>query len=109
MVSAFSNATIDAIKTCDRHWEEIAGLCLEQGRNIGLIAAEVEAMTKSCNVQKNVNMTIKEGLKKIRDLVDAIDRDHKAASEKEKSYRQLQELSEELRQDRRKTHDRLQA
>ena len=34
---------------------------------------------------------------------------HKVKSEKEKSYRQLQEISEELRQERRKTRDRLQA
>ena len=40
--------------------------------------AELEAITESCNLQKNVNMTIKKDLKKIKDLVYAIDRDHDA-------------------------------
>ena len=67
---------------------------LEQARNIDLITAELEVMAKICNVQKNVNMTIKDGLKKIRGLVDAIERDHKAARKKGDTYRTLQEISE---------------
>ena len=72
-------------------WEEIAELRLQQESNIDLIKAELQGMTDSCNVQKNVNMTIKEGLKKIGQL-----------------DRKLQEDCEDLRQDRTKT-ERLQA
>ena len=46
----------------------------EQSRNIDLIKAKVQAMIDSCNIQKNVNMTIKDGLKKINMLIAAIDR-----------------------------------
>ena len=63
-MSAFSNALADAVKAYNRH---------EQERNIDLIKDELQAMTNSCNVQKNVNMTIKEGSMKIRELVAAID------------------------------------
>ena len=104
-VSVFSNDSANAAKACNRHWVEIVELRLEQARNIDLITAKLEDTTKSCNVQKNVNMTIKEGLKKI---VDAIDRDHNAARRMKESYRHLQEMAEELR-DRRKTRERLQA
>ena len=71
----------------------------EQACNIDLITAKIESMTTSCNFQKNVNMTIKNGLNKIRDLVYAIDRDHKAATKKEESYRTIQKISKECRQD----------
>ena len=46
----------------------------EQSRNIDLIKAEVQAMIDSCNIQKNVNMTIEDGVKKINMLIAAIDR-----------------------------------
>ena len=75
-VSAFSNASADAVKALKSHWEKIAELRLKQERNINDIKIELQAMTDSCNVQKNVNMTIKEAFQKIRQLVDAIDRDH---------------------------------
>ena len=82
---------------------------LEQELNINDIKVELQAMTDSCNVQKNINMTIKDGLKKIRQLVDAIDRDHKTAKAKEDFYQRVQADCEYLRQDRRKTRERLQA
>ena len=75
-VSSFSNASADAFKACNRHWE----LRLKQQRNIYLIKAEVQAMTNNCDVQ---NRTIKEGLTKIRELVTAIDVDHKLAKNKD--------------------------
>ena len=50
-----------------------------QAGNIDLITAEVQATIDSCSLQKNVNMTIKDGLKKIRELVAAIERDYRIA------------------------------
>ena len=44
------------------------------------------AMIDSCNIQKNVNMTIKDGLKKIKMLIAAIDRNQISATEKEDRY-----------------------
>ena len=108
-VSAFSNASPDAVKALKSFWEEIDELRLEQERNINDIKVELQAMTDSFNVQKNVNMTIKEGLKKIRQLVDAIDRDHQSAKAKEDFYQRLQDDCEDLRQDKRKTRERLHA
>ena len=81
----------------------------EQERNIDHIRAELQAMTDSCNDQKNVNTTIKDGSKKMRQLVDAIDKDHKSAKAKDDFYRRLQADCEDLRQDRRITRERLQA
>ena len=43
-------------------------------------------MIDSCNIQKNVNMTIKDGLKKIKMLIAAIDRNQISATEKEDCY-----------------------
>ena len=43
-------------------------------------------MINTCNIQKNVNMTIKDGLKKIIELVSSIDRDHKVARVTEDWY-----------------------
>ena len=42
---------------------------------------ELQAMIDSTNVQKNVNMKIKDGLKKINELVDLISKDHSLARE----------------------------
>ena len=43
-------------------------------------------MIDSCNIQKNVNMTIKDGLKKINMLIAAIDRNQISATKKEDCY-----------------------
>ena len=87
VVSASSNATADAIRVGNDLWEEIFEFFLEQTRNIDRITAEVKDILDSSNVQKNVNMTITDGLKKITELVSTIDRDHKLAKIKENLYR----------------------
>ena len=71
----------------------------EQSRNIDLIKAEVQAMIDSCNIQKNVNMTIKDGLKKIKMLIAAIDRNQISATEKEDRYQKGLAITEENRQE----------
>ena len=40
-------------------------------------------MIDSCNIQKNVNISIKVGLKNLKTLVAVIERDQKIACEKE--------------------------
>ena len=81
----------------------------EQAGNIDLIRAEMQAMIDSCNIQKNVNMTIKDGLKKLKTLVAVIERDQKIACEKEDRYQDGLAVTEELRQDRKKIREKLQA
>ena len=65
-------------------------------------------MINSCIIQKNVNMTIKDGLKKIRDLVAAIEINHKIARGKVEWYQRGLIVNEELRQDRRKPREKIQ-
>ena len=67
--SAFSNASADAVRMDKKNWKEIVELRREQADNIDRIKVEVQAMIDSCNIQKNVNMTIKDGLKKLKTLV----------------------------------------
>ena len=81
----------------------------EQSRNIDLIKAEVQAMIDSCNIQKNVNMTIKDGLKKINMLIAAIDRNQISATEKEDRYQKGLVITEEDRQERKQIRERVQA
>ena len=61
--SAFSNASADAVRIDKKKWAEIVELRREQVANIDRIKVEVQAMIDKCNIQKNVNMTIKDGLK----------------------------------------------
>ena len=82
---------------------------LKQAGNIELIKVEVQAIIDSCNIQKNVKMTIKNGLKKLKDLVVAIERDHKVARDKEHRYKRGLARTKELRKDRRKIRERVQA
>ena len=81
-ISAFSNFTAHAIEVDERAWEEIALLRRKHSDKINLITAEVQATVDSCSIQKNVNMTINNGLKKIKELIAAIDSDQNSATEK---------------------------
>ena len=53
-------------------------------------------MMGSCSIQKNVNMTIKDDLQKIKELA-AIDRDHSSAMVKEDQYQNGLAMTEECR------------
>ena len=108
-VNAFSNFTAQAVKLDEQVWEEIAELRRAQARNIDLIKTEVQTMVDSCSIQVNVNMTIKVGLKKIKELVDAIGRDHSSATEKEIHYQKGLAMTEKGRQERRHIQERVQA
>ena len=65
-------------------------------------------MVSSCNMQKNVNMTIKDGLKRINDLVDLAAKNHSLAKRKEVFHQTILVMAEEGRQDRRKIRERAQ-
>ena len=91
-----------------KNWKEIE-LRREQAANIDRIKVEVQAMIDSCNIQKNVNMTIKDGLKKLKTLVPVIERDQKIACKKEDWSQDGLAVTEELRQDRKKIREKLQA
>ena len=69
-----------------KFWKEIIKLRCEQACNITLINAEVQTMIDSTKVQKNVNMTIEDGLKKINDFVALISKDHSSARKKQEDY-----------------------
>ena len=79
----------------------ISALHCEQARKIDLTKADVQGMIDSCKIQKNVNMTVKDGLKKIKELIAAINRDHSLATEKENNYEEGLAMTEESRQERR--------
>ena len=49
----------------------------------------MQAMIDSCSIQMNVDMPIKDGLKRINELVTLIARDHSSALEKDVTYKKL--------------------
>ena len=63
-VSAFSNAISADIETCEKDWHEIFELPSKKTCNNGLIKTELQVEIHSCSKQRNVNMTIKDILKK---------------------------------------------
>ena len=65
--SAFRNQTAADVDDNERRWYEIVKLRNEQARNIDLFKTKVQAVIKSCSIQKNVNMPIKDGPKKIKE------------------------------------------
>ena len=109
VVSVFSNALPDTVNYTNKVWREMANLHNEQARNIDDIRTEVQTMISSCNIQKNVNMPIKDGLKIINGLVDLIVKDHSLAKKKEIFYEKDLVMAEKRRRDRRQNRERAQA
>ena len=67
---------------------------------------KIQAIIKSCGKQKNVNMTIKDGLKKINEVIVAIANDHNLAIEKQAIYHEGLPITEKGCQERCKIHQR---
>ncbi|XP_043470912.1 uncharacterized protein LOC122504080 [Leptopilina heterotoma] len=108
-ISVFSNASAKDIASCNQDRDECVKLREEEAASILEMEEEVSKMLKSCEVQKNVNRTIKDGLKSLTSLIRDVKEKHAAATKKDESFYQGLTWSEEARQDRRARRDRCNA
>ncbi|XP_043481639.1 uncharacterized protein LOC122510801 [Leptopilina heterotoma] len=94
---------------CNEHRDECVKLRAEEAASILEMEEEVSKMLKSCEVQKNVNRTIKDGLRSITSLIRDVKEKHAAASRKDEKFYQGLAWSEDARKDRRMRRDRFNA
>ena len=64
-------------------------------------------MNEACQVQRNVSMTIKDGIKKIKRLVEHLRKKHVQIKEAKKTYKRGLTFTEEARVTRKKIRSRI--
>ena len=109
VVSAFSNATADDLEYVDKYWDAIQALRKEE-EEIVLpdIEKKIAAMNEACNVQRNVSMTIKNGIKGIEDAVNELKKKHALIKEAEEKFKSSLGTLEEARIARKRIRARIQ-
>ena len=107
--STSSNMTAIDVAACKKKWEEIAELRKRMNCQIGLIKGRLKDMSHSLTVQKNVNMTVKDGVKDIVLWIERVELDHEEIIGKETAYQKMLQTAEEDRQERRTVLNRAHA
>lgn len=105
-ISILSNVSLNDIASCKQNREECIKLWKEETSCILDMEEEVSNMLKSCEAQRNVNMTIKDGLKSLTSLIWQVMDKHIAATKEDEKFYQSLHWSEEVRQDRKLRSDR---